>query len=183
MPRGSQPGPRPNARKGNTIRIEGEIAYVELTKGQTAIIDAVDVPLIAQRTWYAVKNYAVQGYYAKASRFVDEAGPRTLYMHRFLMTPPDDRHVDHRNHDTLDNRRSNLRVVTEWQNHVNRKVPSQIDNQSGVRGVYIHRPRGGTPTYMARVSVARYFPFTDDGLKQAEACAIELRQRIGQLAD
>jgi hypothetical protein len=39
-------------------------------------------------------------------------------MHRFILGYPNDQ-VDHVNHDTLDNRRCNLRVVTQSQNMAN----------------------------------------------------------------
>ena len=42
--------------------------------------------------------------------------------------------VDHINHDSLDNRRSNLRVATVQQNAQNMRVRS--DNTSGYKGVY-----------------------------------------------
>lgn len=35
------------------IRIEGDVAYVPLTQGYTAIIDAGDVPLVEGRSWQA----------------------------------------------------------------------------------------------------------------------------------
>lgn len=42
-------------------------------------------------------------------------------------------YVDHKNHKTTDNRKSNLRIVTNSQNCMNRKLV--INNTSGVTGV------------------------------------------------
>ena len=39
--------------KPRPIRIEGDVAYVPLTKGYEAIIDVEDVPLVEGRNWHA----------------------------------------------------------------------------------------------------------------------------------
>ena len=54
-------------------------------------------------------------------------------MHRFLMDPPDDMVIDHKNHCLTDNRRVNLAVVTQSQNMQN-MMPNE-DNEFGCRGV------------------------------------------------
>lgn len=55
-------------------------------------------------------------------------------LHRWIMNPPSDKVVDHISRNTLDNRISNLRVVTVAENGQNRKL-SQPNSISGVRGV------------------------------------------------
>lgn len=55
-------------------------------------------------------------------------------LHRFIMNCPDDMMVDHINHNPLDNRKSNLRVVTNQQNSMNKGL--QSNNTSGYPGVY-----------------------------------------------
>lgn len=59
-----------------------------------------------------------------------------ISLHRLLTDAPKGTFVDHRYHDTLDNRRSvNLRVTTRSGNSFNRKGASK-HSKTGVRGVY-----------------------------------------------
>ena len=59
---------------------------------------------------------------------------RRYYLSRLIMGEPKGMLVDHVNGDTLDNRRSNLRVCSKGENGRNRKVASK-NNTSGFKGV------------------------------------------------
>lgn len=66
-----------------------------------------------------------------------------IYMHREVMgvNPLDLRTVDHREiFNTLDNRRSNLRIASCSQQMINRRL--QSNNTSGYKGVSFHKPTG-----------------------------------------
>ena len=54
-------------------------------------------------------------------------------LHRYIMNPSDDMVVDHINHDTLDNRKNNLRVCTKKENSWNSTI--QINSPSKYLGV------------------------------------------------
>jgi hypothetical protein len=61
-----------------------------------------------------------------------------LYMHREIMNPKDSRFVDHKNCDSLDNRKSNLRLATRAENNCNRR---KIKNTtSRFIGVNFYKP-------------------------------------------
>jgi hypothetical protein len=96
-------------------------AEVELTKGHIAKIDLENVDQVEGRCW------RYDGGYAKAGR--------STWMHREILglALDDPRRVDHRNHDTLDNRRSNLRIATPTQNAANRRKPE--GSTSAYKGV------------------------------------------------
>lgn len=56
-----------------------------------------------------------------------------IYLHRFVMDCPDDTEVDHKFHNLLDNRKSQLRFADSSQQKFNTKT--RIDNKSGHRGI------------------------------------------------
>jgi hypothetical protein len=111
------------------VRIEGNIAFVPLTRGYEAIIDAADAAFIGQWNWFAIpKSNTVY-----AARWGREGEPRTVRMHRELLSAPEDLGVDHINRNGLDNRRENIRLATRNQNMWNSGL--QANNTSGFKGV------------------------------------------------
>lgn len=58
----------------------------------------------------------------------------TIRMHRIIMDVSDDLDIDHKNHNTLDNRKEYLRVCTRQQNIFNSKI--RKTNKSGITGVW-----------------------------------------------
>lgn len=119
-------------RKGNKIIIDGEVAYLRLHRGRIAIIDVEDVDIVRKYTWH----------YNDGNKGVKTNLPghpqKKLYLSRFLlfgeehMTKRD--FVDHINHNTLDNRKSNLRPATYRQNNFN-KLPQKRGGTSKYKGV------------------------------------------------
>lgn len=114
------------------------VGYIELTKGQRAIVDWVDVEWISQHKWYFKEDPNGKGYAAR----VDLAGgKRTLVtMHKavFLKHNPQLdvatlKDIDHINRSKLDNRLSNLRAASRHQNSGNRGANKR--NTSGYKGV------------------------------------------------
>lgn len=124
-------------RKIRPIRVEGNIAYITLTQGHIATIDAADVPLVEGFNWYARCKYRRDGSLrtAYAARSIREIR-RVILLHREIMQPPDNMQVDHIDGDGLDNRRANMRIVTRQQNQRNMRTP--CNNSSGAKGVSWH---------------------------------------------
>jgi hypothetical protein len=127
------------ARSGNPssyVRIEGDIAYVELTQGKTAIIDAADAEAVGRHPWYLHKK----GYAVTTNN--GGRGPKKIRLHRFLLGPgqPD---IDHENTDKLDNRRSNLRPCTNAENQHNQRIRTHHADgkpfSCEFKGVYWHK--------------------------------------------
>ena len=84
--------------------------YIKLTKNQRAMVDDEDFDVLSKLRWYANWYPNIKGYYARR---------QTKLMHRFIMNAPNGKQVDHINGDTLDNRKSNLKVCTARENTSN----------------------------------------------------------------
>jgi hypothetical protein len=99
-----------------------------------ALIDANDYPLVKGYTWQAHWNWTNRSYYARTT-IRSEGRRHPVRMHRMILGLGSDNRtqVDHRNHVTLDNRRSNMRAATATENMCNR--PLRSDNRSGFKGV------------------------------------------------
>ena len=109
-----------------------DTAIVHLTQGKIAYIDAADADLVeSYGRWSADKRS--NGFYARYS-------PERIYLHRLIMGFPDGL-VDHQDGDTLNCRRSNLRIVTPSQSIMNTKM-IRSNNTSGHRGVFWDKSRG-----------------------------------------
>lgn len=94
-----------------------------------ALVDPVDAHL-AEYRWH------LSGGYARRSTGTPKHGRSSVLLHRAVLGlgPDDRRKGDHISGDTLDNRRANLRVVTDAQNGQNQGT--RRDSVSGYRGVF-----------------------------------------------
>lgn len=105
-------------RQIRPIRVEGNVAYVPLTKGYEAIVDVVDIPKVDSWNWTAqVEKHTVYAY--RMMRI--NGSSKNVYMHRQIHQA-DDAEVDHINGNGLDNQRSNLRTATSAQNKQSRRI-------------------------------------------------------------
>lgn len=102
---------------------------IPLSRGRVALIDESDLSVVEQYTWHATDHKHIS--YAACSRNRKTSG-KCLYMHRLLMNPEPDQHVDHINGNGLDNRRSNLRLCTNAQNRRNIHVTRGVSQYKGV---------------------------------------------------
>jgi len=83
-----------------------------------AKVDPEDYERLAAYEWYYVKGTC--NFYAARAAHAAESG-KTVAMHRDLIEVPEGMLVDHINHDSVDNRKANLRPATRAQNACNRR--------------------------------------------------------------
>lgn len=119
-------------REIRPIRVEGQVAYVPLTQGYTAIIDAADVPIVDGVNWFARRDAAS----VYAARTVWTGSKHiTVLMHRLISGCADGVIPDHKDGDGLNNRRDNLRDASNSQNTRNSR--RRVNNKSGIKGVVL----------------------------------------------
>ena len=125
-------------RRMATPIVSNQFASIQLTRGRVALVDSIDQDLCDVK-WYANIDRTTGNYYA-VRRLPKQNGRRpTELMHRTIVSRMIGRpmqsseQVDHINHNTLDNRRGNLRLATPTQNQRNRGA--QKNNTSGHKGV------------------------------------------------
>lgn len=109
---------------------------IELTGGAVAIVDDEDFAEVAQYRWFLAKiGYAIRN----GKRIGGKKAP-SQYMHRVIMKAQKGQICDHINGNKLDNRKCNLRFVTNSQNRMNKGV--QSNNKLGEKNIhYVARKR------------------------------------------
>jgi len=103
-------------------------------------IDQEDAHLVHEYRWRVVLDKTTGRFYVHSNK--------CGFLHRAITQATAEEQVDHWNHDTLDNRRTNLRRCTPSINQLNR-AGAQKNNLLGMRGVYCRNGR-----YEARVKVS-----------------------------
>ena len=110
--------------------------YIHLSKGLKCIVDDEDYEKFASFKWFAHKS--TSKHYAARSLI---SGRRVLLHREIIGIKTDYKHiktqVDHINSNSLDNRKSNLRICSNSQNSKNRSIGS--NNRSGYKGVFFHK--------------------------------------------
>jgi hypothetical protein len=111
-----------------TVPLHGKIAA-----GRVALVDGEDYDLVMAYRWYARQSHR-GGLYAVAPVRPPGSPLTWIRMHNLIMGR---KGIDHRNHNGLDNQRSNLRLATGSQNNANQRP--QQGRASRFKGVSVHR--------------------------------------------
>lgn len=159
-------------RRGpNKVHIEGDFAWLILTdmKGvETArtVIDMADLGRVQEHRW---------SLHDKRKSYVSAISAGEHYLHRFLLQPPDEMDVDHWDGNPLNNRRSNLHLVTQKLNRQN------INRRDYPRGVYDRTgPRGPSWVVQVRGKYGGRFHSLEEAVEKAKAMRADLLENVNE---
>lgn len=118
---------RVDNRKYNTFDLSKDYGIGYTIKGEKYIFDKDDYELIKDYCWYINDNGYLVAHVINSNK--------RIRFHRLIMDCISNHGIliDHINHDRLDNRKNNLRMVSYHQNAMNMK--RKESNTSGVTGV------------------------------------------------
>jgi hypothetical protein len=129
-----------NKRGFNKYEIRENYAVIFIENKQKEVfevkVDVEDINKLIEfdYRWYAWYNKNNQRHYARCSTYKIKKKMHTIMLHRFVVNADKSDHVDHENHDTLDNQKFNLRVTNRKNNARNRDSKNS-NNKSGYRNV------------------------------------------------
>jgi hypothetical protein len=150
---------------------------IELGKGFVALVDDCDYERVRRWDWHA----SMMSGYRYATR---SEGPRNnskrILMHRQILCALPVETIDHKNHDTLDNQRLNLRISTDSQNAGNRIMSSA--NTSGFKGVCYDRRAGRWKALIQRNGKLLNIGNYKNKLDAAKAYDVEAVKFFGEFA-
>ena len=125
----------------NEYEIRGDVTAIFLKRKDGSrletLIDTADLPraMEFQWTWSPHWDRHTNSFYAEGKTYKKGEKRQYFSLHRWIMNPKEGFEVDHIFHDTLDNRRSNLRVLPKEANQQNYDRARKHNKSSGIRGV------------------------------------------------
>lgn len=126
----------------NKFKVIGDVTVIFIQRKDGSVLESfVDtdvLPLIENYRWHAHKGKNGSFYAIANSPMVGGKRGSMILMHRLIANVPRDLTVDHADHNTLNNRRLNLRPASNSQNMQN-LLGATKRSQSGVLGVFWYK--------------------------------------------
>jgi hypothetical protein len=163
--------------RGNTVAI-----FLKNRRGDIyeTLIDLEDLERLEKinLSWHLEWNKRMGDYYCKATEYLGiiDGVPkyRTIRLHQFIANS-NSQHVDHLNHNILDNRKCNLSIVSVSVNSLNRECANK-NSSTGVRNVSYAK---GIGKYIVQLQIdGKNIIFGKfDNVEDARKCAEENREK------
>ena len=132
-------------------------------------VDDEDYDFVKQYKWHVHKPPTASGFYVVRNDR-SNGKHKLLLLHRELMKPQDGEMIDHINRNPLDNRRCNMRIVSQKKNQENQKISKK--NLSGFTGVYWNKHASKWMAYICHNKKVIYL-----GLYNTVQEAVEARKQ------
>lgn len=163
-------------RKPNNIKIFKDYAQIIITSRKygehITYIDLDDVGKINNFRWGLHYDITSNKFYVWGRSF----NKKRIALHRYLMNCPKEKVIDHLDCDTLNNRKSNLRICTHLLNAQNREGAYKTNKSCGIRNVtWNKRQKKWIVTINKNKRKIQIGVF--DSILDAEKAAIEARKK------
>ena len=133
-------------QKQNTIIIKKDYAILKI-KNIEVLIDIEDIEKINKYKWITKFDKKINSYYVNAwERNKKENNRKRIILHRYLTNCPQNLQVDHINRNTLDNRKTNLKICTLLENLQNKGFYK--NNKTGFKYISYHKKK---KTYICEI--------------------------------
>lgn len=152
---------------------------IQLTQGQSTFVSDADFAWLSKYRWFAHKggNKGKRVFYAVTNMVVN--GKRTsVKMHRIIIGAGPHQECDHKDGDTLNNTRRNLRIATRKENCQNRAAYST----SGYKGVYWNARLGKFISQIRVNGLKQHLGVYMNQIDAAKAYNMAARKHFGQFA-
>lgn len=149
---------------------------IKLTKNKVTLIDDEDAERVLELKWHVSRSGSGIDYAGHTKKI--HGG--VILLHRYLLDAPDGMFVDHINGDTLDNRKSNLRICTHKENLRNQRTPK--NNNSGFKGVMWYKRISKWRAYIRVDKVQFHLGYFETKEDAALAYNISAIKHFGQYA-
>lgn len=156
---------------GEEVIIKLPFRKNSLKKPEWTIIDLVDLEKVSSFHWYwrAIWCHKNNTYYAAHTENHDFEGSIWIFLHNIITNHISNKstEVDHKDIDSLNNKRINLRIVTRQINSFNKNINK--NNVSGVTGVCWHKSTKSWRAYIMLNRVHIHLGLFKDKQKAIEA--------------
>ena len=113
--------------------MENNVKEIKISQNQISIVDDSDFEELNKYKWYALYDKKTQSFYAVRNIKLPCGKWTVLSMHRHILglSYGDKRQIDHENHNTLDNRKNNIKITDRRGNTANQS--NQSKHGAGIR--------------------------------------------------
>lgn len=149
---------------------------ITLSNGEKSKVDFVDFFRFGVHKWAATKSGT-----GDAKTYAHRRAGKIIRLHREILNAPAGLEVDHENGDTLDNRRSNLRLCTRQQN-AQARVRKRAGATSQYRGVSWNFQNKSWKAQIGHNNKRIHIGEFDDEIEAAKAYDAKARELFGEWA-